>query len=218
MREYPGLTLAQHKTAQGLWTLAEFQRLAPALISAVGALHRRNLVHRDLKPDNLHLGDDRVLRLLDFGLAFCPGLSHWQPGSPAGTPSFIAPEAFAGAEPAPQQDIYALGVSFFYLLTGHYPYGEVEAFQRPRFGAPSSLSRYRPDLPAWLDECLLRAIAADPQKRYETAEQWLLTLQQGENLTSPHRPLLEREPLLVWRSIALGALALNLLLLVLLLH
>ncbi|PKM04774.1 MAG: protein kinase [Gammaproteobacteria bacterium HGW-Gammaproteobacteria-6] len=218
MREYPGMNLAQHKGAHGLWSLAQFQQLAPQLLRGVGWLHRRNLVHRDIKPDNLHLGDDGQLRLLDFGLAFCPGLSTWHAGSPVGTPSYIAPEIFAGSEPSPAQDLYAAGVSLYFLLTGQYPYGEIEAFQRPRFNQAVPPSRYRPDLPAWLDDCLLKAVAIDPAQRYETAEEWQLALEQGDRLPPAWQPLIEREPLLVWRSVALIALAFNLLFVVLLLH
>jgi serine/threonine protein kinase len=221
MRDYPGATLEQRKREQGLLSLAQIQALAPDLIRAVGLMHRRNLLHRDIKPDNLHLGTDGVLRLLDFGMAFCPGLSVWQPShQPVGTPSYIAPEAFTGAEPSPQQDIYGTGVTLYYLITGHYPYGEIEAFQHPRFLRPTPASRYRPDLPAWLDACLLKALETDSHKRYETAEEWLLALEQGDrrSLETEHRPLLEREPLAVWRGIALGALVLNLALLAVMLH
>lgn len=220
MREYSGTTLEQHKQRQGLLRVVIWQDMAQRLVRAVGLLHRRNLLHRDIKPDNLHLDEDGTLRLLDFGLTYCPGLSTRHAGALPGTPSYIAPEAFAGAEPSPQQDIYSLGVTLYYLLTGHYPYGEVEAFQRPRFGKPVPPSRYRPDVPAWLDGCLLKALEADPARRYETAEQWLLALEQADRteLTPEHRPLLEREPLVVWRGVALGALAMNLVLLILLLH
>jgi hypothetical protein len=119
--------------------------------------------------------------LLDFGLAYCPGLSEDAPSTLPGTPSYIAPEAFRG-DPARvlQQDLYAVGVTLYFLLTGHFPYGEIEAFQRPRFGLPVSASRYRPDLPEWLAQSLERGVAADPQQRFETAEEWLLVLEQGE--------------------------------------
>ena len=91
----------------------------------------------------------------------------------------------------------------------------MEAFQRPRFGNPVPASRYRPDLPQWLDDMLKRAVAAEPAQRFETAEEWLLTLEQGERLTgsAPVLPLLEREPLKVWRGLALLSLLLNLILL-----
>ncbi|WP_285962150.1 bifunctional protein-serine/threonine kinase/phosphatase [Pseudomonas tohonis] len=219
-REYPGRTLAQQLREDGPLALTDWLGLAPRLLKALGMLHRRNILHRDIKPENLLRGDDGELRLLDFGLAYCPGLSQDEAHSLPGTPSYIAPEAFGGAAPAAQQDLYAAGVTLYRSLTGHYPFGEIEAFQRPRFGTPTPASRYRPDLPAWLDECLARALASEPTQRYETAEQWLLALEQGERkaLAVKPRPLLEREPLKVWRGIALLSLLGNLALLVLCLH
>jgi serine/threonine protein phosphatase PrpC len=219
-REYAGQTLAEHLRLGGPMPLPEWLDIAPRLLKALGQLHRRNILHRDIKPENLLWGDDGELRLLDFGLVFCPGLSQDEAHSLPGTPSYIAPEAFTGAAPSPKQDLYAAGVTLYHLLTGHYPHGEIEAFQHPRFGTPTPASRYRPDLPAWLDECLARAVAADPATRYETMEEWLLALEQGERraLTAKPRPLLEREPLKVWRGIALSSLLANLVLLVLFLH
>lgn len=219
-REYPGQTLAERLRQAGPLALTEWLDLAPRLVRALGMLHRRNILHRDIKPENLLLGEDGELRLLDFGLAYCPGLSQDEAHSLPGTPSYIAPEAFDGAQPSAQQDIYGAGVTLYQLLTGHYPFGEIEAFQHPRFGTPTPASRYRPDLPAWLDECLGRALASDPGHRFETAEEWLLALEQGERkaLASKPRPLLEREPLKVWRGIALLSLLANLALLVLCLN
>ncbi|MBI6899819.1 bifunctional protein-serine/threonine kinase/phosphatase [Pseudomonas putida] len=215
MREYPGTTLA----GQPPLPLAQWLEVARQLLQAVGVLHRRNLLHRDIKPDNLHHGSDGQLRLLDFGLAYCPGLSEDPPHALPGTPSFLAPEAFDGQPPAPRQDLYAVGVTLYHLLTGHYPYGEVEAFQRPRFGTPVNPARYRPDLPEWLQRNLLQAVAADPAQRFETAEQWLLLLEREDRqeLAERPRPLLEREPLKVWRTIGLVSLLLNMVLLLVLL-
>ncbi|MGE7992230.1 protein kinase domain-containing protein [Pseudomonas sp. NPDC089554] len=215
MREYSGRTLASLLAEHGPLPLAQWLELARQLLQAVGILHRRNLLHRDIKPENLHLGDDGQLRLLDFGLAYCPGLSEDQPHDLPGTPSFIAPEAFEGRPPSPRQDLYAVGVTLYYLLTGHYPYGEVEAFQHPRFGNPVNAARYRPDLPEWLQHNLEQAVAADPVQRFETAEQWLLLLERGDRQELPGRarPLLEREPLKVWRTVALVSLLVNLVML-----
>lgn len=214
MRAYAGTTLGAQLKADGPLPLPQWLEMARQLLQAVGVLHRRNLLHRDIKPDNLHLGDDGQLRLLDFGLAYCPGLSEDQPNTLPGTPSYLAPEAFEGSSPSPRQDLYAVGVTLYHLLTGHYPYGEVEAFQRPRFGTPVNPARYRPDLPEWLQRNVLQAVAADPAQRFETAEQWLLLLERGDRqeLAERPRPLLEREPLKVWRTIGLVSLLLNLVL------
>lgn len=215
-REYAGQTLAEHLRLSGPLGLPEWLDIAPRLIKALGMLHRRNILHRDIKPENLLWGDDGELRVLDFGLAYCPGLTRDEPCELPGTPSYIAPEAFSGAAPSPQQDLYSAGVTLYFLLTGHYPYGEIEAFQHPRFGQPTPASRYRPDLPSWVDDSLNRALSAEPKQRYETAEEWLLYLEQAErkSLSSRPRPLLEREPLLVWRGVALFSLLLNLALLI----
>ncbi|MGZ9737805.1 protein kinase domain-containing protein [Pseudomonas sp. GNP012] len=220
MREYSGATLAQRHEQSGPLPLPQWQDIAERLLRAVGLLHRRQILHRDIKPENLLLGDDGELRLLDFGLAYCPGLSQDLPWALPGTPSYIAPEAFRGDVPTPQQDLYAVGVTLYFLLTGHYPYGEIEAFQRPRFGLPVNASRYRPDLPDWIAHHLERAVAAAPEQRFETAEEWLLLIEQGErrSLSVRPKPLLEREPLKVWRTLALVSLLLNLVLLVAALH
>ncbi len=220
MREYSGTTLARRHEQSGPLPLPQWQDIAERLLRAVGLLHRRQILHRDIKPENLMLGDDGELRLLDFGLAYCPGLSQDLPWALPGTPSYIAPEAFRGDVPTPRQDLYAVGVTLYFLLTGHYPYGEIEAFQRPRFGLPVSASRYRPDLPDWIAHHLERAVAAAPEQRFETAEEWLLLIEQGErrSLNVRPKPLLEREPLKVWRTLALISLLANLALLVVALH
>lgn len=219
MREHPGITLAEHHRLHGNLSLNHGLEIASRLLRALGMLHRRNILHRDIKPENLLHSSDGELRLLDFGLAYCPGLSSMQPGELPGTPGYIAPEAYSGATPSVAQDLYSAGVTLYYLFTGHYPHGEIEAFQRPRFGAPVAASRYRPDLPEWLVHNLDKALATDPTQRFETAEEWLLALQQGEQQpTARARPLLEREPLKVWRGLALVSLLLNLALLAWVLH
>lgn len=219
MREYAGKTLGEHLKLSGPPNLTDWLDLAQRLLRGLGQLHRRNILHRDIKPENLHWADDGELRLLDFGLAYCPGLSQDNPHDLPGTPSYLAPECFQGAAPDASQDLYAAGVALYRVLCSHYPYGEIEAFQHPRFGTPTPASRYRPDVPAWLDDWLAKLIAVQPQERFETAEQCLLALEQGERQAPARpRPLLEREPLRVWRGVALTSLAINLGLLLWLLH
>ena len=190
------------------------------LVRAIGALHRRSILHRDIKPANVHLGDDDEIRILDLGVAQS-GLDSEDKSlsasyTMAGTPSFLAPEQFQGASASRKTDIYATGVTLYFLLTRHYPYGEIEPFQRPKFADPVAPSRYRPDLPIWLENVLLKAIARDPQERFETAEEFLLALERGaaRPLAAPSSTaLLKRDPATLWRAIAITAIVFNLLLL-----
>jgi len=200
--------------------VADAVKIGIRLAKGLGALHRLNIVHRDVKPANIHLGSDEKLRILDLGVALAAGAIHETgPGTP-GTPSYIAPELFEGETADAASDLYAVGVTIYHLLTRKYPYGEIEPFQRPRFGDPVPPTRYRPDIPQWLEAVLLKAVAREKKLRFETAEEFLLALERGERqpVIAPGRtPLAGRDPLLFWRSVAAVLFALNLLLLYLLL-
>jgi serine/threonine protein kinase len=192
---HAGATLGQWLLAGRHVSIPDALRMAISLVRATGALHRRSILHRDIKPENVHMGDDGEIRLLDFGVAIS-GLSP--PASvraQAGTPSYLAPELFGGGQVTTQSDLYAAGVTLYHLLTRKYPYGEIEPFQHPRFGDPISPVRYRPDIPAWLENVLLKAVARDPAARFETAEEFLLALERGaaRPISPPtSTPLVER--------------------------
>jgi serine/threonine protein phosphatase PrpC len=214
---HEGQTVQQKLDAGAHFTIPEVIADGAKLVRAVGALHRRSILHRDIKPSNVHLGTDGELRLLDLGVAQSGleetgGLQAPQ----AGTPSYLAPEQFDNAAPARRTDIYATGVTLYYMLTRRYPYGEVEPFQRPRFGEPVPPSRFRPDLPLWLENVLLKAVAKDPAERFETAEEFLIALERGASNPVPARsptPLAKRDPVSLWRTVAVISVVLNLLLL-----
>ena len=198
--------------------IARACRVVAALLRGAQYLHSRGIVHRDIKPDNLHLGRDGVLRLLDLGVAASEAEDLCEINNP-GTPSYMAPELFAGQPASEASDLYACGVTLYELLTRKFPYGEVEPFQHPRFGEPVPPTRHRPDTPAWLEAVLLKACARMPDARFETAEEFRLALERGawQPLAVPRRtPLLERRPRLALKLLALGSLLLNLVLLFLL--
>jgi serine/threonine protein phosphatase PrpC len=214
MSWHPGASLQARLDAGQHFPAGDAVRLGITLLKAIGALHRLDIVHRDIKTDNIHLGQDGMLRLLDLGVAV--SRCDAEPPGRAGTPSYMAPELFAGAAPEPGFDLYAAGVALYHLLTRKYPYGEIEPFQTPRFGEPARPTRWRPEIPGWLENVLLKAVAREAKDRFETAEEFLLALERGASrpLTAPGRkPLAERNPLLWWRLIAALSLALNLVLL-----
>jgi len=213
---HDGHTLQEHLDAGEHFTVPDVVMHGIRLVRAIGALHRRSIIHRDIKPANVHLGDDGELRLLDLGVAQSGMEAQDSILVPqAGTPSFLAPEQFDNAPPSHQTDLYAVGVTLYQLLTRRYPYGEIEPFQRPRFGEPVPPSRYRPDVPLWLENVLMKAVARDPGTRFETAEEFLLALERGASRPLPamtSTPLTKRDPALLWRGLAIASLAFNLLL------
>jgi serine/threonine protein kinase/serine/threonine protein phosphatase PrpC len=223
-----GETLQQQLDRGAPFDIAHALNAATQITKALSHLHRQNVIHRDIKPANLHQGADGVLRLLDLGVA----LSGKEPASMrdlhAGTPSYINPEQWgvhyisnyknsskAGNNdaddskeaPDAQSDLFALGVTLYQLLTGKLPYGEVLPGQSGRYYRdPLAPSRHRPEIPKWLDNIVLKAIARDKNQRFETAEELLLALDRGASrpLNAPlATPLIQRDPTAVWK-IGLG--------------
>src|SRR5262249_37905413 len=118
----------------------------------------------------------------------------------------MAPEMLQGEAGNEATDIYASGVTMFRAFTGEFPYGNADAVSAPRRDRPKDLSTLRPDLPAWLDAALARAIAADPLRRYEDMLEFALVLEAGPardavEMQQP-RTLYERSPLRFWQGVA----------------
>jgi hypothetical protein len=211
---HPGQTLEQHLAAQrgaaGL-PVADVAAWALAATRAIGRLHRLGVVHRDIKPGNLHLGDDGQLRLLDLGVAISGNEPAEQRSLHAGTPSYMNPELWDDEPVDAQTDLFALGAMLYQLLTGHLPFGDIEPYQKLRYRRPPKPpSRLRPDVPIWLDHIVLKAVAFEKKQRFETAEELELALQRGASrplsAQSP-TPLLVRDPTLMWKvALAVSAL------------
>lgn len=156
-----GGTLAQRLQAGSL-PLIEVQQLFTAIVRAVIYIHRRGVIHRDLKPTNILLDNEEetgqvYVRLIDFGIATKQGAEASPPlttaGHEIGTRAFMAPERLDGIA-APGNDIYSLGVILYQMLTGHLPEGEI----------PASNS-----LPPPLEAVIRRCLEANPTDRYASA-------------------------------------------------
>jgi len=184
---HAGSTLAQRLRAGPALSVPQAVDLALQAARALGQLHRHGVVHRDIKPDNLHLGDDGVLRILDLGVALTGRESEATRLLHAGTPSYMNPEQWPGYRdneaqaPDAASDLYALGVTLYQLLTrGRMPYGEIVPYQVGRFHRdPQAPSRLQPGVPIWLDHIVLKAVARDRSQRFETAEELVLALERG---------------------------------------
>ncbi|HYE36501.1 bifunctional protein-serine/threonine kinase/phosphatase [Methylocaldum sp.] len=210
MPYYPGTTLEQYLGRKARIGLEPGIDLALKLCKAVHALHRQQIVHRDIKPDNILLPDGGGLKLLDLGIARLPAWDEDQADPMPGTASYMAPELFHGERGSVASDVFALGVTLYRLFSGGaYPYGEIEPFSTPRFGKPRPLTGRRPDLPVWLDAALARAVAVDPDERYADAIELAFELESGlskgggKRISSRPIPLYQRNPVLFWQLTAL---------------
>ena len=201
---YPGETLEMRLTRRPALTLSAGLDIAMKLIKGVAALHRAGIIHRDIKPDNVLLEPDGGLKVIDLGVARVEQLDEPQLLEAPGTRSYMAPELFAGAIADEGSDIFAVGVTLYRLFAGGtFPYGEVEAFAHPRLTRATPLTKLRPDLPAWLERALLRAIAPERNERYTDVLELAFELEHGSLRAAPQateRPsLYERNPVRFWQ-------------------
>jgi serine/threonine protein phosphatase PrpC len=183
-------------------SVEETVALAKFLCAACARLLGLNLVHGDLKPENvLVMSDyDRLrFKLIDLGTA-AEVLSE---NSRAGTASYLAPERFHGAPVCERAEIFAIGVTLYESLTRRLPFGAIERFQTPVFHSAKSASTLNPNVPPWLDHVIARALSVDPERRYQHYSEMAFDLEHPDRVEPFFRkdsPLLERDPLGFYRT------------------
>ena len=218
---YQGELLATRLARRPLMGLEEGRNIAIKLARGIAALHRAGIIHRDIKPDNVILESNGSLKLIDLGVVRVPGLEDFPPEDIPGTAAYMAPEMLTGEPGNEATDMYALGVTMFRAFTGEFPYGNLDAVSPPRRRRPTPLAELRPDLPAWLQAALGRAIATEPAERFRDMNEFALEMETGP-VRAPieaHQPptLYQRYPVQFWQGVA-ALLAVALFLSVLLRH
>ncbi len=186
--------------------------LAVFLLKMSQFLIKHDLVHGDIKPENIIITRRKgklVFKMVDFGSI----TEAYSNVTRAGTPSYLAPERFNQAPVNEQTEIYAIGVTLYELLTQKFPFGEIEPFQNPSFEksikAPSKLN---PKIPAWLQSVILRALDTDTDKRYRNYSEMQYEVSNPLKVKpyfDKSKSFIERNPLLVCRMGFVGMLALN---------
>lgn len=199
-----GITLSERLLAVGALPAGEVEAIAMSLLQVLDHLHRHGVMHRDLKPPNVWLGEDRRVMVLDLGLAVDPSDAlHTTLGDVMGTYAYMSPEQIAGGELDPRADLYSLGVTLYEALAGARPYlasSPAEYLAAHRDARCAAIHELCPEAPERLLDLIARLMARDPASRPATAPiaRALLT---GE--TAPIGQL-QPAPLL-GRAAALGA-------------
>jgi serine/threonine protein phosphatase PrpC len=183
----------------------EAVQLGRFLVDACIRLLRHDLVHGDIKPENILIGsayDSVFFKLIDLG-SCCEVFSHH---TRAGTASYLAPERFKNAPINECTEIFSIGVTLYEALTGQLPFGQIERFQTPAFRDPKPPSTHNALIPPWLDAVILRACSILPENRYSHFSELLFDLSNPQKVRPWHRdsaPLIERNPVLFWKCAAI---------------
>ena len=171
-----GETLGQRLAREGALPAGEALRIAAAVCGALAYLHANEVVHRDLKPDNIVLCSDGSLRIIDFGisrLAKARRLTFSGISPLLGTPEYMAPEQVKGKRGDHRSDLYSLGAILYEMLTGVCPFsGETPyvVMNARVSGDPVALRTVKPDIDPCVEEIVLHAMARDPSQRHPSAE------------------------------------------------
>ncbi len=191
-------------------------------VAGLRAFQRADMVHQDLKPENLMIDRDGRVKILDFGTVLIAGAdetaSPLEKSIPQGSVNYVAPEYLRGEPGSFRSDLFSLAVITYELITGHLPFDE-PAVKRVRIEHYAELDyipavHRRRDLPLWIEACLKKALSPNPRYRHDALGEFL------QDFTVPNprleaglrrRPLLERDPVRFWQILCVILLLLNLL-------
>lgn len=206
-----GQTLSVLLNERGILSIVDAVELTEQLIRGIRAFHRKDTLHQDIKPDNIVIGSKGPV-IVDFGSCWIAGVAEI--GAPIerdavlGTADYSAPEYRYGGKTGPASDQFSLAVLLYEMLTGKMPYGsayanafDFKSFQRLKY---ISAMKHNPLVPFWLDKAIEKALAINPDGRYEALSEWMQDLKRPNPnwLNSRSQPLVERDPVLLWKTLA----------------
>src|SRR3954447_21807863 len=186
-----GRTLKEMVTERGPLPPAVAVNFVEQMLRALGYAHRRGIVHRDVKPQNVIIDREGTAKVADFGIARAANSSDMtQTGTMVGTVQYFSPEQAQGLPVDPRSDLYSAGVVLYELLTGQLPFeGEapVSIALKHVNERPVPPGQLRPGLPPALEAVVLRSMEKDPARRYQSADEFIAALEAA--MHAPTRPI-----------------------------
>lgn len=208
-----GQTLSQWMIDNPKPDVETVRGIVEQIAKGLRAFHRLEMLHQDLRPDNIMIDSTGTVKITDFGSTRVAGIMEIstpiERNNLLGTASYMAPEYFLGEAGTPVSDLYSLGVITYQLLTGRLPYGTQVAKTRTKV-AQRKL-KYRSllvddrDIPIWIDEVVEKAVNPNPYKRYAALSEFIHDLRRPNLafLTKTRPPLIERNPVAFWKTVSL---------------
>ncbi len=214
MEYLEGQTLTQWMRDHPAPDLPTVRRIVEQIARGLRAFHRREMLHQDLRPDNVMIDRSGTVKIIDFGSTRVAGMADSGPDRLAGdadilgTVQYTAPEYFLGETATPRSDLFSLAVITYQMLTGRLPYG-ADAARATTLSAQRRLS-YRSALddrraiPAWVDEALRKAVQPLPHRRHEALSEFIADLSRPNPafLARSRPPLLERHRVAFWQALS----------------
>ena len=206
-----GQTLQQWMSETPKATLTQVRSSIDQIARGLRCMHRMEMIHQDIKPDNVIIDKNNTLIIIDFGSTKVAGLveikSVVEHTNIVGTANYSAPEYFKGEQGTNRSDIYSLGVIAYEMFTGKLPYGEVspERATKKKF-IYTSVREYNPHVPEWVDLAIRKAVHPNPEKRYGLLSEFVADLSKPNMAlvqSNKAEPLIERSPITFWKGIAL---------------
>jgi serine/threonine protein phosphatase PrpC len=185
--------------------------LIEQVAAGLQALHRKEMLHQDLRPENVMIDRTGTARIIDFGATRVAGIAEASPADAneiLGTAQYTAPEYFLGEGGTTRSDIYSLGVIAYQMLSGRLPYGarmaQARTRQQQRQLAYASVLDDAREIPDWIDGALRKAVHPEPARRYEELSEFLHDLRHPNRqlLDSNPAALIERNPVLFWKALS----------------
>lgn len=207
-----GETLAQWMIDNPKPDLAAVRALAGQIARGLQAFHRLEMLHQDLKPDNIMIDATGTVKIIDFGATRVAGLEEIETPiaqiNLLGTEQYAAPEYFLGESGSARSDTFSLGVIVYQMLSGRLPYGAEVPKTRTR--AAQRKLEYRSvlheerEIPAWVDDAIRKAVDPDPTRRYEELSEFVYDLHHPNQafLNKTRPPLIERHPVMFWKVVS----------------
>ena len=167
-----GADLKEHVEQRRLGDLRWKLSVMTQVASGMAFVHARNLVHRDLKPGNIHVAEDAVVKIMDFGLVRLGDSNMTRTGMVLGSPAYMSPEQLKGDKADSRTDVFALGAVFYELLAGQRAFGGkgiTQIMMNVLANERAPLAQSAPDAPVALRHIVERCMRKSPAERYQTA-------------------------------------------------
>ncbi len=213
MKALKGVDLKTHLEKRKL-SVDDTVNLAKTLLKMSQFLLKFDLVHGDIKPENIMISKrdgKHVFKVIDFGSM----TEIYSIASNAGTPSYLSPERFTGASINEGSEVFSIGVTLYEALTGKFPYGEIEPFQQPTFKTPNSPNKENKNVPEWLNSIIHRAIEKESNLRYKNYSEMFFEISNPTKVKpyfDKKASLIERQPVVFYKTMFTLSFVVNLVL------